>query len=86
MLVNLGYLVFRSVLQQVLPLSLIHCPRFKHLQSYVGDKKKKCSINMLCSRWEGSGVDEVGKDSETGHVRVKVNTKYYRPADVVGNF
>ena len=36
-------------------------------------------------RWEGIGVDEVGKDSETGHIRVKVNPKYYRPADVVSS-
>jgi len=37
----------------------------------------------LLSRWEGEGVAEVGKDSKTGIVRVRVNTKYFRPAEVV---
>lgn len=32
--------------------------------------------------WEGSGVEEVGKDKATGIVRVKVNPKYYRPTEV----
>ncbi|CAI4221125.1 unnamed protein product [Auanema sp. JU1783] len=32
--------------------------------------------------WEGEGVDEVGKDKETGAVRVKVSPKYYRPTEV----
>ena len=31
--------------------------------------------------WEGTGVDEVGKD-EDGIVRVKINPKYYRPVEV----
>ncbi|GFW69677.1 GDP-mannose 4,6 dehydratase [Trichonephila clavipes] len=32
--------------------------------------------------WEGSGLEEVGKDKETGIVRVKVNTRYFRPTEV----
>lgn len=32
--------------------------------------------------WEGSGVDEVGKEADTGIVRVKVNPKYFRPTEV----
>uniref|UniRef100_A0A914CE82 GDP-mannose 4,6-dehydratase n=1 Tax=Acrobeloides nanus TaxID=290746 RepID=A0A914CE82_9BILA len=32
--------------------------------------------------WEGEGVNEVGKDAETGVVRVKINPKYYRPTEV----
>jgi len=31
--------------------------------------------------WEGEGVDEVGKDKD-GIVRVKVNPKFFRPAEV----
>ncbi|VDP29065.1 unnamed protein product [Soboliphyme baturini] len=33
--------------------------------------------------WEGTGVDEVGRDKATGTVRVRVNPRYYRPAEVV---
>lgn len=37
----------------------------------------------LCDfRWEGEGVDEVGKESDTGKIRVKINPKYYRPTEV----
>lgn len=32
--------------------------------------------------WEGSGVDEVGRDAETGQVRVEVDARYFRPAEV----
>ena len=32
--------------------------------------------------WSGSGLDEVGKEKGSGAVRVKVNEKYFRPAEV----
>lgn len=32
--------------------------------------------------WEGSGLDEVGIEKESGAVRIKVNPKYFRPAEV----
>ncbi|XP_045107539.1 GDP-mannose 4,6 dehydratase-like [Portunus trituberculatus] len=32
--------------------------------------------------WEGSGLDEVGKERDTGIVRVSINPKFYRPAEV----
>lgn len=33
-------------------------------------------------RWEGSGVDEKGVDVATGKVRVAIDPKYFRPAEV----
>ena len=33
-------------------------------------------------KWEGSGVDEKGVDSDTGEVLVIVDPKYFRPAEV----
>lgn len=33
-------------------------------------------------KWEGKDENEVGLDSKTGRVLVKVNPKYYRPAEV----
>ncbi len=33
-------------------------------------------------RWEGEGVDEKGIDTATGMVRVEVDPKYFRPAEV----
>ena len=32
--------------------------------------------------WSGEGVDEVGKDSKTGRVLVKVDPRYFRPTEV----
>ncbi|VDM47043.1 unnamed protein product [Toxocara canis] len=32
--------------------------------------------------WEGEGLHEIGKESDTGILRVKVNPKYYRPTEV----
>ena len=33
-------------------------------------------------KWRGSGVNEKGYDAKTGKVRVEVNPKYFRPAEV----
>lgn len=32
--------------------------------------------------WRGKGVDEVGVESETGIVRVKIKPKYFRSTEV----
>jgi GDPmannose 4,6-dehydratase len=32
--------------------------------------------------WEGHGVDEVGRDSVSGAVVVRVNPEFFRPCDV----
>lgn len=32
--------------------------------------------------WEGEGVDEIGRDAATGTVRVEVDPRYFRPAEV----
>lgn len=33
-------------------------------------------------KWSGSGVDEIGTDAATGKVIVRINPKFYRPAEV----
>lgn len=33
-------------------------------------------------RWEGTGLDEVGKDAATGKVLVKIDHRYFRPTEV----
>lgn len=32
--------------------------------------------------WQGHGSEEIGKEKDTGIVRIKVNPKYYRPTEV----
>lgn len=36
----------------------------------------------LALTWEGEGVDEVGREAATGVVRVRVDPRWHRPADV----
>lgn len=36
--------------------------------------------------WEGKGLDEVGKEKDTGVVRVKIDVKYYRACEVVSRW
>jgi len=33
-------------------------------------------------RWEGSGIDENGIDASTGEIRVSIDPRYFRPAEV----
>ena len=33
-------------------------------------------------KWEGDGVDELGRDTNTGATRVRVDPQYFRPAEV----
>ena len=35
------------------------------------------------NRWEGTGENEVGKEKDTNIVRIKIDSKYYRPTEVV---
>jgi GDPmannose 4,6-dehydratase len=42
----------------------------------------------IYSRWEGEGINEIGKEKGTGTVRITVNPKYFRPTEVdllIGN-
>lgn len=32
--------------------------------------------------WSGKGIDEVGTDTNTGNVVIRINSKFYRPAEV----
>ena len=45
----------------------------------------KCVLT-LCSRWEGEGCSEVGKDASNGNVLVAVDPKFYRPTEVVSYY
>ena len=49
------------------------------VREFVEQAFKTVDITII---WEGSGVDEVGKDKETGSIIVKINQKFFRPAEV----
>ncbi len=41
-----------------------------------------CQYFAIDLEWRGSGLDEVGVDRKTNRVIVKINPKYFRPAEV----
>ena len=49
------------------------------VRDFVNFAFKEVNIDI---NWEGSGLDEVGKDSKTGNILVKIDPKYFRPAEV----
>lgn len=49
------------------------------VREFVEIAFKKAGYDIV---FEGTGVDEVGKDKATGKVLVKVNPKFFRPAEV----
>ncbi|PIS41714.1 MAG: GDP-mannose 4,6-dehydratase [Candidatus Kerfeldbacteria bacterium CG08_land_8_20_14_0_20_42_7] len=51
--------------------------------------EEACSILEIPLEWKGSGLDEIGINKETGQTIIKINKKYFRPAEVdllIGNF
>ena len=40
------------------------------------------ALTGVIIEWEGNGIDEVGRDSKSGVVRVRVDPKYFRPTEV----
>lgn len=39
-------------------------------------------IVLSFTSWEGSGLNEVGKEKETQKIRVRIDAKHFRPAEV----
>jgi GDPmannose 4,6-dehydratase len=37
---------------------------------------------VLSHRWSGEGVDEIGKNAQTGQTVVRVDPRYFRPSEV----
>jgi GDPmannose 4,6-dehydratase len=55
------------------------------IREFVEEAGKHCGFSI---QWQGTNENEVGVDTNTGKVLVKVNPKFYRPAEVdllVGN-
>ena len=49
------------------------------VREFVEKAFKAADIDVV---WEGTGVDEIGKDKATGKVIVKINKEFFRPAEV----
>jgi len=44
--------------------------------------EKSFAVVNIAVRWEGSGTSEIGVNTQTGAVIVRVDTQYFRPAEV----
>ena len=53
--------------------------RTESVRDFVNMAFKAVDIDLI---WEGSEENEIGKDSKSGKTLVKVNPKFYRPAEV----
>jgi GDPmannose 4,6-dehydratase len=53
--------------------------RAEKIRDFIVMTCQELDINIA---WQGAGVDEKGIDSKTGATLVKVNPKFYRPAEV----
>ena len=49
------------------------------VREFVETAFKHVDIDIV---WEGEDEKEIGKDSKTGNIVVRVNPKFYRPAEV----
>eukprot|EP00088_Acartia_fossae_P038747 TRINITY_DN4021_c0_g1_i11.p1 TRINITY_DN4021_c0_g1~~TRINITY_DN4021_c0_g1_i11.p1 ORF type:complete len:360 (-),score=62.77 TRINITY_DN4021_c0_g1_i11:537-1616(-) len=68
------------MLQQDKPDDFVLATGHMHsVREFVVASFKYVGINI---QWEGSGDSEVGKDVESGVVRVRVNPKFFRPTEV----
>ncbi|MGR5432343.1 GDP-mannose 4,6-dehydratase, partial [Vibrio astriarenae] len=53
--------------------------RTETVRDFVSMAAKAADLNLV---WEGSDENEVAIDRNTGKVIVKINPKFYRPAEV----
>ena len=44
--------------------------------------QKAFAVAGIFLEWEGSGASEIGRDAESGSVRVRIDPAYYRPTEV----
>ena len=44
--------------------------------------QKAFAVAGIFLKWEGSGASEIGRDAESGSVRVRIDPTYYRPTEV----
>jgi len=68
------------MLQQDEPEDFIIATGESHsVRDFVEKAFKEIGVDLL---WEGKGIEEIGKDSETGKVVVQIDPRYFRPTEV----
>ncbi|XP_071816798.1 GDP-mannose 4,6 dehydratase-like [Apostichopus japonicus] len=68
------------MLQQEKPIDFVIATNEIHsVREFVVASFKEIGVEI---KWEGKGMEEVGRDAKTGHIRVRVDPKFYRPTEV----
>lgn len=68
------------MLQQDNPDDFVIATGYAHsVREFVEKAFNHIGVGLI---WEGSGVDEVGKNVETGKILVRIDPKYFRPTEV----
>lgn len=68
------------MMQQDLPDDFVlSTNEFHSVREFV---EKSFALHGFDIRWRGTGLDEVGFDSNSGRILVKVSERYFRPAEV----
>ncbi|KAK9500673.1 hypothetical protein O3M35_001896 [Rhynocoris fuscipes] len=68
------------ILQQEVPDDFVIATGESHsVREFVEASFKYIGIDII---WEGCGLEEVGKEKNTGIIRVKINPQYFRPTEV----
>jgi GDPmannose 4,6-dehydratase len=68
------------MMQQDLPDDFVlSTNEFHSVREFV---EKSFALHGFDIRWRGTGLDEVGFDSKSGRILVKVSERYFRPAEV----
>ncbi|MBW1940368.1 MAG: GDP-mannose 4,6-dehydratase [Deltaproteobacteria bacterium] len=68
------------MLQQAEPEDYVIATGESHsVREFVEKAFREAEINIV---WEGSGVNEIGKESETGKILVEIDPRYFRPTEV----
>ncbi len=68
------------ILQQEKPEDYVIATGETHtIREFCEEAFKVAGIEIV---WEGSGIDEKGKDKQTGKVLIEIDPKYFRPTEV----
>lgn len=69
-----------KMLQQKTPEDFVISTGESHtVREFVNESAKILGIDIV---WSGKGLKEVGKDKKNGKIMIKINPKFYRPAEV----
>lgn len=68
------------MLQQDAPDDYVVATGVQHTVREFAESVLRCYGKTLV--WEGAGVDEVGRDADTGKVIIRVDPEFYRPCEV----